>query len=102
MLSPRHLAVVANDSSWRLSAVCRPGNGHHPEIWFPPAERPYSTRAESRRATAKRLAWEAKAKALCATCPVRLECLEYADDNDEREGIWGGLTPTERGITPLR
>ncbi|WP_431231505.1 WhiB family transcriptional regulator [Mycolicibacterium psychrotolerans] len=95
-------AVAANDQSWRLQAVCHPANGHDPNTWFPPQPKPYSTRAEARRATALRIWWETRAKNLCATCPVARECLEYADDNDEREGVWGGLTVTERGLTPLR
>jgi WhiB family redox-sensing transcriptional regulator len=36
------------------------------------------------------------AKAVCAICPVRVECLQVALDQDEQEGVWGGLTPTER------
>ncbi|AYB69415.1 WhiB family transcription factor [Mycobacterium phage Gancho] len=102
MPSAKAIAAVANDQRWRKQAVCHPANGHDPEIWFPPTPRPYATRAEARAATAIRLQWEAQAKTLCAACPVRLECLQYANDNDEREGIWGGLTVTERGLTPLR
>jgi WhiB family redox-sensing transcriptional regulator len=36
------------------------------------------------------------AKRVCATCPVRPECLSYALANDERFGIWGGLSERER------
>lgn len=36
------------------------------------------------------------AKAMCAMCDVRAECLEFALAMDEREGIWGGLAPRER------
>ncbi|MFF0092755.1 WhiB family transcriptional regulator [Streptomyces canus] len=36
------------------------------------------------------------AKALCARCPVRQACTDYAIDNDYRDGIWGGLTVDER------
>jgi WhiB family redox-sensing transcriptional regulator len=36
------------------------------------------------------------AKRICQTCSVRTECLEYALANDERFGIWGGLSERER------
>lgn len=36
------------------------------------------------------------AKRVCASCPVRDECLAYALRNNVRHGIWGGLTPRER------
>lgn len=36
------------------------------------------------------------AKNVCAACDVRLECLEYALVNEERYGIWGGLSERER------
>ena len=36
------------------------------------------------------------ARMFCASCPVREQCLDYAIANDERYGIWGGLTPPAR------
>jgi WhiB family transcriptional regulator, redox-sensing transcriptional regulator len=36
------------------------------------------------------------AKRVCAPCAVRSECLAYALANDERFGIWGGLSERER------
>ncbi len=36
------------------------------------------------------------AKAVCARCPVTAECLQYAIDNDEPFGIWGGKSERER------
>ena len=37
-----------------------------------------------------------EAKRICSGCPVKDECLEYALENDERFGIWGGLSERER------
>jgi hypothetical protein len=39
---------------------------------------------------------EARAKALCATCPVQPECLKFAVDLEPSDGIWGGTTFEER------
>ena len=36
------------------------------------------------------------AKAICRGCPVRMRCLEYALEIDERFGVWGGLSTPER------
>ena len=36
------------------------------------------------------------AKRICAGCDVKQQCLEYALANDERFGIWGGLSERER------
>ncbi len=38
----------------------------------------------------------APAKAVCADCIVRDECLEYALDHRERFGVWGGTSERER------
>ena len=35
-------------------------------------------------------------QAICTSCEVRAQCLEYALENDERFGIWGGLSERER------
>lgn len=37
-----------------------------------------------------------EAKRICARCTVQTECLDYALQNDERFGIWGGLSERER------
>jgi WhiB family redox-sensing transcriptional regulator len=36
------------------------------------------------------------AKKVCTMCEVKLECLDYALENDERFGVWGGLSERER------
>jgi WhiB family redox-sensing transcriptional regulator len=40
----------------------------------------------------------AEAKAVCAACPVRRECLAFALRTEQVHGIWGGTTPDERAI----
>jgi WhiB family transcriptional regulator, redox-sensing transcriptional regulator len=37
-----------------------------------------------------------RAKAMCARCPVRAQCLAFAEENAIGYGIWGGTTPDER------
>lgn len=36
------------------------------------------------------------AKEVCAGCPVADQCLSYAIETNQTEGIWGGHTPKER------
>ena len=62
--------------SWQERALCAQTD---PEAFFP--EKGGSTR---------------EAKRVCMSCEVRAECLEYALANDERFGIWGGLSERER------
>ncbi len=42
----------------------------------------------------------ARAKAVCAGCPVADECLTFALETNQSEGIWGGMTASER--QPIR
>ncbi|GAB2561913.1 hypothetical protein GCM10027033_18450 [Leucobacter ruminantium] len=62
--------------SWQADALCAQTD---PEAFFP--EKGGSTR---------------EAKRICESCEVRSECLDYALENDERFGIWGGLSERER------
>ncbi|MBV7364118.1 WhiB family transcriptional regulator [Actinomycetaceae bacterium TAE3-ERU4] len=62
--------------AWQELALCAQTD---PEAFFP--EKGGSTR---------------EAKNVCEMCDVRQECLEYALANDERFGIWGGLSERER------
>jgi len=39
---------------------------------------------------------EHAAKAICARCPARVECLEYALTTPEKYGVWGGMGEDER------
>lgn len=64
------------EQEWQEQALCAQTD---PEAFFP--EKGGSTR---------------EAKRICQACAVRDECLEYALLNDERFGIWGGLSERER------
>ncbi|TJZ55590.1 WhiB family transcriptional regulator [Streptomyces piniterrae] len=44
---------------------------------------------------------QAAAKDICGGCRLRPDCLSWALDNDERIGVWGGLTAKERGQLKL-
>lgn len=61
---------------WQTHARCTEAE---PEIFFP--ERGGSSKA---------------ARLVCGQCSVRLECLEYALNNKEQFGIWGGTSERER------
>jgi WhiB family redox-sensing transcriptional regulator len=71
----RTCTPAAGREDWQLWALCREVD---PEAFFP-------EQGESAR----------DAKRVCGLCEVRAECLEYALANDERFGIWGGLTERE-------
>ncbi len=64
------------DPEWKDRALCAQTD---PEAFFP--EKGGSTR---------------DAKRVCSGCDVRAECLTFALSNDERFGIWGGLSERER------
>ncbi len=77
-LVPDDFASVpaTEDDEWQERALCAQTD---PEAFFP--EKGGSTR---------------EAKRICLGCEVRDACLEYALANDERFGIWGGLSERER------
>lgn len=53
-------------------------------------------------AAAERESREAKAKSLCARCPVRADCLDRAIAQPEKHGTWGGLGEDERALERRR
>jgi WhiB family transcriptional regulator, redox-sensing transcriptional regulator len=68
-------ARIAN-KKWRNDALCCQTD---PEAFFP-------EQGDS--------GWNVKR--VCMQCPVRMPCLEWALDHDERFGIWGGLSERQR------
>ena len=66
---------------WRGDAACRDTD---PDLFFPVGQ------------TGPAIAHIENAKAVCQTCDVRVECLEYALMTNQDAGIWGGLTEDER------
>lgn len=75
--------AIQESYEWQYRGACR---GMDPETFFSPE----TERGPRRRAR------EAAAKALCAECPVRRECLDHALTVREPFGVWGGLNQTER------
>lgn len=57
-----------------------------PEMFFPIGDTSFESKEMAR-----------QAKEICARCPLREECLEYALDTKQHYGIWGGMTEQERG-----
>jgi WhiB family transcriptional regulator, redox-sensing transcriptional regulator len=45
---------------------------------------------------------ESEARAVCASCPVRAECLAHALRHSVRYGLWGGLNERERSLERRR
>jgi WhiB family transcriptional regulator, redox-sensing transcriptional regulator len=70
------LELFGQRPPWMRDAACR----EHPEVNFHPGH------GES----------PEPARAVCSRCMVRNECLQFALDDDERYGVWGGLSPPER------
>ncbi len=46
--------------------------------------------------TGKALDQIERAKAICAVCPVAGQCLDYALDTGQADGVWGGMSADER------
>jgi WhiB family transcriptional regulator, redox-sensing transcriptional regulator len=76
--------LTAPATTWQQRGLCREGDS---SIFFPPTHFEHKPEREAR---------EAKAKAICARCPVRSECLEWALETREPFGVWGGYSELER------
>jgi WhiB family redox-sensing transcriptional regulator len=74
---------IAEIWDWQLRAECRDVDA---AMFFPP----------DRERGPHRVAREARAKRVCARCPVIAECGRHALAVQEPYGVWGGLTEAER------
>lgn len=66
---------------WRSKAACL---GVDPELFFPIGN------------TGPAIAQAAEAKLVCTQCSVTEVCLQWAIDNNQDAGVWGGLAEDER------
>lgn len=72
---------------WWRSAACREAD---PELFFPVAAHGPGAREI------------AMAKAVCAVCRVRRQCLQYALATHQVHGVWGGTSEDERQLQARR
>jgi WhiB family redox-sensing transcriptional regulator len=68
-------------TNWRDFAACL----EHPQELFFPVGEGADAQAQNR-----------EAKAVCRGCPVIEDCLNWALDHGQEDGVWGGLAERER------
>jgi WhiB family redox-sensing transcriptional regulator len=81
------MSGTAGTHSWQDLAACRAAD---PELFFPVSE------------AGPALGQVARAKAVCATCSVRDECLDYALVTRQPHGVWGGTSEEDRRLLRAR
>ncbi|WP_052668586.1 WhiB family transcriptional regulator [Nitriliruptor alkaliphilus] len=73
--------------TWHDAAACL---DEDPELFFPGGDSPrYAPQV-------------AAALEVCAACAVTVDCLRYALDHGQNEGIWGGMTAVDRAVLRRR
>lgn len=78
--TPPHYHRLFTRENWMNNAACR----NHPKNWWFPTEGQYESK-ETR-----------TARAICQDCAVKQQCGDYATNNNELYGIWGGKSAHER------
>ena len=68
-------------ADWRDRAACR---GSDPELFFPIGN------------AGPAVLQIGQAKQVCAKCPVRMPCLDWALNSGQEAGVWGGTSEDER------
>jgi WhiB family transcriptional regulator, redox-sensing transcriptional regulator len=75
------MSLAWQRDDWRSRGACLTAD---PDLFFPIS------------ATGSSAAQVAGAKATCAGCQVRADCLSFALAERDMQGIWGGTTDDER------
>lgn len=95
-ITASHLLIkLLKDRDWDHQAECGRtlDDGtkiYDPELWWPVGRE------------SKDKHWRAAIAVCDQPCPVKWQCLQWAIDNDIRDGIWGGMSPSERAQYALR
>jgi WhiB family redox-sensing transcriptional regulator len=74
-------AATWDPAGWRAQAACQ---SYDPDLFFPVG------------VTGDAEVQINQAKAVCAACPVRGECLDFAIQTNQEYGVWGGAAEDER------
>ena len=74
--------LVNNTTEWKWDAACQ---GMGPDIFYLELGQTIENKMRL-----------AQARQICAKCTVRIDCLNYAMDNQIGTGIWAGTTPMQR------
>lgn len=78
MGAAHHRAPCTEEVEWQIHGSCsQPGAQR--ELWFPAKD----SQAEP-------------AKRICRTCPVVIQCRDWALTHHEQAGVWGGLSEGDR------
>ncbi len=70
--------LPAENEPWMHLGYC--ADSAYPDMWFPTEMYESASYCEE----------------LCGGCPVRLQCLRYAMERPELEGVWGGVSAHQR------
>lgn len=70
--------LIDPDPSWRLDAKC--ANEHVGNFYIKEGLKGMKARQHIQSAIA-----------FCQDCPVKMRCFQYAVDNNEVNGVWGGV-----------
>jgi WhiB family transcriptional regulator, redox-sensing transcriptional regulator len=81
------MTAVDNCAAWWSDAACSTAD---PDLFFPIS------------GAGLALKQVARAKAICARCPIQQACLNYALEAGHVQGVWGGTTEAERRLLRQR